>query len=182
MRALAWQTKRPRFGDVRVPAAHQSFLKLSPPSGCRLQNIRAHSGGTSENPRQCPAFTEPVRLSQGNLSGALNPGPPVESPQPSLCKPRIALTRTPTSLARCTPSTTALISVTRQLCLLPIPMMPSIVHPAGSRHRVLQQRRVIPRLQTTRAAPMVVCAASSVATSRGNPTFTPASASDSRMM
>ena len=38
------------------------------------------------------------------------------------------------------------------------------------------------RIRTTLVEPFIVCAVSSVATSRGRPTLTPASASDSKMM
>ena len=60
--------------------------------------------------------------------------------------------------------------------------MPSIVQPAGVVTASFSNAGWSPVSSTCFAAPSSICEASSVATSRGRPTFTPASANDSRMM
>src|SRR5262249_25562191 len=85
------------------------------------------------------------------------------------------------SPARLVAFTTALISVTRSFPSSSS-RIPSIVHPAGVVTESFSSAGWSPVSSTTLAEPFIICAASSVETSRGNPTFTPASASDSRMM
>src|SRR6267142_1004993 len=85
------------------------------------------------------------------------------------------------SPARLVAFTTALINVTRSFPSSNS-MIPSMVHPAGVVTASFSRAGWSPVSRTTLAAPFMVCAASRVATSRGRPTLTPASASDSRMM
>src|SRR5882762_3641041 len=85
------------------------------------------------------------------------------------------------SPARLVAFTTALISVTRSLPSSSS-NIPSIVQPAGVVTASFSCAGCSPVSSTTLAAPFIVWAASSVATSRGKPTFTPASASDSKIM
>ena len=85
------------------------------------------------------------------------------------------------SPARSVALTTALISVTRSFPSSSS-RMPSIVQPAGVVTASFNSAGWSPVSSTTLAEPFIVCAASNVATSRGRPTLTPASASDSKMM
>src|SRR5260370_41646790 len=85
------------------------------------------------------------------------------------------------SQARLVAFTTALISVTRSLPSSNS-RMPSMVQPAGVVTASLSSAGGSPVSNTTLAAPFIACAPSSVATSRGSPTLTPASARDSGMI
>src|SRR6185437_3880819 len=85
------------------------------------------------------------------------------------------------SLARIVARLTALMSVTRKPPASSS-RMPSTVQPAGVVTWSLSSAGWYPVSSTILAEPSVVWAASSVATSRGRPTLTPASASASMMM
>src|SRR5580704_3206769 len=98
-----------------------------------------------------------------------------------LLSEEVALYPLASSLARCVARFTALISVTRKPPSSSS-RMPSTVHPAGVVTASFSSAGWYPVSSTIRAEPSVVCAASSVATSRGSPTLTPASASASMMM